>query len=99
MLMECDAIFNQFQRQPESEMQWALLRWANRTVTVLPLLVYEAIWPIDLNIPPFFNYQEHTDDVSYDQLYEMVNIFFNRYGCGFKKKTTEFDFILFLDAS
>ena len=37
MHMECEAIFNQFQRQPEMEGEWALLRWANSTVEALPL--------------------------------------------------------------
>ena len=58
MHMECDAIFNQFQHQPESERGWALLEWAFRTVDILPALEEEAMWPIDIRIPPFFNYCE-----------------------------------------
>ena len=72
MHMECEAIFNQFQRQPETEGEWALLRWANRTVEVLPLLEDESVWPVDIRIPAFFNYREHMDDMSYGLLHEMV---------------------------
>ena len=70
--MECDAIFNQFQHQPETERGWALLHWAYRTVDVLPLLEEEAMWPVNIRIPVFFNHREHMDDTSYGFLYEMV---------------------------
>ena len=72
MHMECDAIFNQFQHQPETEEEWALLHWANRTVAVLPLLEDEFEWPEDIRIPAFFNYCEHMCDVTYGLLHEMV---------------------------
>ena len=61
---ECEAITRRFQCQPESEGQWALLRWAHRTWATLLLLEDEVEWAADASIPLFFNIRKDMDDVS-----------------------------------
>ena len=71
LLLECESIFNRFQSQPQTN--------GVTTVTALPLMEEEATWSPNIEIPPFFNYHEHTPEISYVILYDMVKYIFNRY--------------------
>ena len=70
------------QSQPNSELDWERLRWANRTIDLLPALENESSWSENVPIPPAFTLVETTQEIAANALYDMVTkFFFKIYNC------------------
>ena len=73
---ECLEIFNHMQSQPNSDLDWERLRWANRTIDLLPALDNEISWPENAPIPPAFTMVEANRETAVSIIYDMVAKFF-----------------------
>ena len=73
---ECLEIFNHMQSQPNSELDWNLLRWANQTIDLMPALEDESSWCEDIAIPPGFTLIKTNQETAANILYDMVTKFF-----------------------
>ena len=73
---ECLEIFNHMQSQPNSELDWNRLRWANRTIDLLPALEDESSWGENIPIPPAFTLVETTQEIAANTLFDMVSRIF-----------------------
>ena len=73
---ECLEIFNRMQSQPNSELDWSLLRWANQTIDLIPALEDESNWDESIAIPPGFTLIKTNQETAANILYDMVTKFF-----------------------
>ena len=64
------------QSQPNSDLDWARLRWANQTIDLLPALEDESSWSENVPIPPAFTLVETNQETAANILYDMVTKFF-----------------------
>ena len=96
---ECLEIFNRMQSQPNSELDWSLLRWANQTIDLIPELEDESNWDESIPIPPGFTLNKTNQETAASTLYDMVTKFFLIYNCLsviFECEKTKLEIFLFI---